>query len=91
MSQLDIAERRIPQDGRFQIRDINWLIEEVPESLECTVKLRSAHKGSVANVKINGDNQATVELYDGYPGVTPGQACVMYDGSRVIGGGWITK
>ncbi len=75
----------------FQIRDINWLIEEVPESLECTVKLRSAHKGSVANVKINGDNQATVELYDGYPGVTPGQACVMYDGSRVLGGGWITK
>ena len=75
----------------FQIRGINWLIKKVPESLECTVKLRSAHKGSIANVKINASDTATVELYDGYPGITPGQACVMYNGSRVLGGGWITR
>jgi tRNA-specific 2-thiouridylase len=24
-------------------------------------------------------------------GVAPGQACVIYDGSRVLGGGWITR
>ena len=23
-------------------------------------------------------------------GIAPGQACVAYDGSRVLGGGWIT-
>jgi tRNA U34 2-thiouridine synthase MnmA/TrmU len=23
--------------------------------------------------------------------VTPGQACVMYDGDRVLGGGWIER
>jgi tRNA-uridine 2-sulfurtransferase len=24
-------------------------------------------------------------------GVAPGQACVVYDGSRVLGGGWIAR
>jgi len=24
-------------------------------------------------------------------GVAPGQACVFYDGSRVLGGGWIER
>ncbi|MDN3031226.1 MAG: hypothetical protein QMO91_08040, partial [Candidatus Tisiphia sp.] len=23
--------------------------------------------------------------------VTPGQACVIYDNARVLGGGWITR
>jgi hypothetical protein len=23
--------------------------------------------------------------------VTPGQACVIYDGDRVLGGGWISR
>ena len=75
----------------FTIRDINWLIDNVPETLETTVKLRSAHSGSVANVKITSPTEAIVELYDGYPGITPGQACVMYDGTKVLGGGWITQ
>jgi tRNA-specific 2-thiouridylase len=24
-------------------------------------------------------------------GVAPGQACVLYDGARVLGGGWIRR
>jgi tRNA-specific 2-thiouridylase len=24
-------------------------------------------------------------------GVAPGQACVFYEGARVLGGGWITR
>lgn len=75
----------------FTVRDINWLINEVPGTLESTVKLRSAHSGSIANVKITSPTEAIVELYDGYPGITPGQACVMYDDTRVLGGGWIAR
>jgi len=32
-----------------------------------------------------------VQLHDGEDGISPGQACVFYDGTRVMGGGWITR
>lgn len=40
--------------------------------------------------RLNAD-KALIELDAPYEGVAPGQACVMYDGNRVLGGGWITK
>lgn len=70
------------------IQNINWLLNDIPNELECTVKLRSAHNGTPARV-IPNQNGAVIELYDDYPGITPGQACVMYDDTRVLGGGWI--
>ena len=33
---------------------------------------------------------AEVVLESGEEGVSPGQACVFYDGDRVLGGGWIS-
>jgi tRNA-specific 2-thiouridylase len=75
----------------FKIRDINWLLQDIPSEIECSVKLRSAHVGGIANIVVNGDGTADAELYGGYPGITPGQACVMYDGTRVLGGGWIMR
>jgi tRNA-specific 2-thiouridylase len=32
---------------------------------------------------------AEIELATPVEGVAPGQACVVYDGDRVLGGGWI--
>jgi tRNA-specific 2-thiouridylase len=32
-----------------------------------------------------------VHVDSGLPAVTPGQAAVLYDGSRLIGGGWIEQ
>ena len=34
---------------------------------------------------------ATVALTGPEFGVSPGQACVFYDGGRVLGGGWIRR
>ncbi len=36
------------------------------------------------------ETSATVTLLTPQYGVAPGQACVFYDGARVLGGGWIT-
>ncbi len=37
------------------------------------------------------NNAAKVILDDPQAGIAPGQACVFYDGDRVLGGGWITR
>jgi len=34
---------------------------------------------------------AEVVLDDPAYGISPGQACVFYDGERVLGGGWILR
>ena len=36
-----------------------------------------------------GEGRAVVSLLQAEEGVSAGQACVVYDGARVLGGGWI--
>jgi tRNA-specific 2-thiouridylase len=38
-----------------------------------------------------GATTAEVALDTPEEGVAPGQACVFYEGDRVLGGGWITR
>lgn len=76
----------------FKVSEINWLGDEEVISdakVECMVKLRSTHKGINATVHFLDKQNAKVELSEPHAAVTPGQACVMYQGERMIGGGWI--
>jgi tRNA-specific 2-thiouridylase len=38
-----------------------------------------------------GRDTAEIVLDEPEEGVAPGQACVLYDGTRVLGGGWIRR
>lgn len=72
------------------IKELNWLGGQIPESgIDIDVKLRSAQPLSRARVFPRGKGQAEVMLELPQKAVTPGQACVMYQGSRLLGGGWI--
>jgi tRNA-specific 2-thiouridylase len=42
-------------------------------------------------VAADGAGGARVVLADPQNGVAPGQACVIYDGDRMLGGGWIAR
>jgi tRNA-specific 2-thiouridylase len=77
----------------FSVRDLNWLGNEalLEEGVELQVKLRSAQAPVAAQVRGADKNRAMVTLLDPREAVAPGQACVMYEGARVLGGGWITK
>lgn len=74
----------------FKIRDVNWLIEKPSNLVDVTVKIRSTHQPFAAKIKPNGSS-AEIILFTPQKSVTPGQACVLYDGERVLGGGWIVK
>jgi tRNA-specific 2-thiouridylase len=56
--------------------------------LECTVQLR-AHGDEHRAVVVPAPDGFMVSLRDVASGVAPGQACVVYDGSRVVGSGTI--
>ena len=71
---------------RVQLRDMNWLVPPAP--VRCAVKLRAREAPHGALVTPDVDGGATV-LLDSPALPAPGQACVMYAGSRVLGGGFI--
>lgn len=57
---------------------------------EVKVKMRSAQPPVAATIIPASDRKASITLETPYEGVAPGQACVVYAGNRVLGGGWIT-
>jgi tRNA-specific 2-thiouridylase len=71
-----------------RLRDMNWLIETPATKLRARVKLRA------------GDTPRLVEIYPTETGASlrldepalaaPGQAAVFYEGSRILGGGFIS-
>lgn len=69
---------------------VNWLIDTPEFPRDCQVKIRYRHSGCPATVAVSGDpTAATVRFHEPQSAVTPGQAVVFYDGTRVLGGGWI--
>ena len=76
---------------RVRLHTLNWLDAAPlpPEGRAVSVKLRSAQPAARARVFAGPDGSAEVILDAPQYGVAPGQAAVLYDGSRVLGGGWI--
>ncbi|GAB2175523.1 tRNA 2-thiouridine(34) synthase MnmA [Dongia sp. agr-C8] len=74
---------------RIALREVNWLAGAA-EDLPVTVKIRSMSKPAAAKITVSGDG-AEVTFDEAQFGVAPGQACVVYQGSRVLGGGWIRR
>jgi tRNA-specific 2-thiouridylase len=82
---------------RLRLRDVNWigdvpLPELGPEGLDIAVRVRSTRPPAPARIAVI-DAVAMVELASPEDGVSPGQACVIYEGTdaraRVLGGGTI--
>jgi len=71
--------------------DVNWLLEPPSQPTPCLARIRYRHQPAPATVVALSGNQARVEFTEPQAAITPGQAAVFYDGSRVLGGGWIDK
>jgi tRNA-specific 2-thiouridylase len=69
---------------------VNWLIHPLPSRpINCTVKIRYRHQAVPAMLECLPGQCVHVDFTEPQHAVTPGQAVVFYDGSRVLGGGWI--
>jgi tRNA-specific 2-thiouridylase len=78
---------------------VNWLGDTPLEALgergtEVAVRVRSTREPRPALLRVDAAG-AFVELFSAEDGVSPGQACVMYDSdaprARVLGGGTIAR
>ena len=98
--QLDPEARRVivgPHEAlakpNIWVRDVNWLTDTASfkEGLKASVKIRSTQGPAAATIYQRGPNLAEVQFESPEYGVANGQACVFFEGTRVLGGGWITS
>ncbi len=82
--------------ARVRLRDVNWIGEGAlgAEPVRTvSVRLRSTRAPAPARLRAGRDGVVAVDLLRPEEGVSPGQACVFYDGdgpdARVLGGGTI--
>jgi tRNA-specific 2-thiouridylase len=87
-AQVIVGQRGTLASSSILLRDVNWQ-EPVDHTMECAVKIRSMRPPVAAKVTPTPGGAAQVELAAPEDAIAPGQACVFYDGSRVLGGGWI--
>jgi tRNA-specific 2-thiouridylase len=94
---LDAPSARVivgPRDAlrvrKIALTDVNWLAP-MADVVDCAVKVRSTREPVAARVFAKDGGCAEVELSGGESAVAPGQGCVFYDGTRVLGGGWISS
>jgi tRNA-uridine 2-sulfurtransferase len=96
---LDPGERRVvvgPRaalaETRVSLGEMNWLGPAMARGMAVAAKLRSA-QAPVAAILQPGADPGEAELLLASPAgaVAPGQAAVLYDGERVLGGGWIRR
>ncbi|HVH49912.1 MAG TPA: tRNA 2-thiouridine(34) synthase MnmA [Sphingomicrobium sp.] len=80
---LVVGPRRALAVEALRIADRNWIGEQ---QRDVTVKVRSLAAPVPAVIERDRIRFARPEY-----GVAPGQAAVVYDGSRLLGGGWIEE
>ena len=87
-AEVRVGARVAAERVELVIRDLRWLS---PRQAALTASVQVRHRGApiAAEIRIDAD-RATVQLAE--PTVAaPGQAAVIYDGDRVLAGGWVAR
>jgi tRNA-specific 2-thiouridylase len=88
--QVVVGPKAALQKTSILVKELNWLDGELDRTDDVVIKMRSVGKAVPAMVKRTQQDKAEIHLHEPQESTAPGQACVIYDGSRVLGGGWIT-
>ncbi len=67
----------------------NWFRRPAPDE---PVQVRIRHRGALLPARVEGTDEAPyIRFLEPARAVAPGQAAVVYQGERVLGGGWIAR
>ncbi len=89
-----VGPKKALDETRVPLAELNWLGPRLAagEGMPVTTKLRSAQPPVSAMLYVAGENGEAELVLDVPAGaVAPGQAAVLYDGERLLGGGWIRQ
>lgn len=91
-NQVIVGPKESLYQQKIPLRDINWLDGSLQNQhmRKIQVKVRSTTPQLDAVLHIENEN-AFAMLSEPHIGICPGQVCVFYDGTRMLGGGWIVK
>lgn len=91
--QVIVGPKEALLENSLFIHSLNWIgdMPIPPEGSMVHVKLRSMQEPVSARVMPEVEGHTQVLLQEPQAGVAPGQACVFYEGDRMLGGGWIMR
>ena len=72
-------------------REMNWLVDPMPVSARVEVQVRHRAHATPAEIVRVDDAEVELALEEPVSAITPGQSLVLYDGDRVLGGGFIER
>ena len=73
-------------------RDFNWLIDPPAAPLAATVRVRHTKwEEPRCTVTSEGDNMAAIRCEEPVRAPAPGQSAVLYEGQRLLGGGFLVR
>jgi tRNA-uridine 2-sulfurtransferase len=93
---IDHASKRVVVGSKNELacrgltaERMNWLEPPVAEEFDAEVQIRYRSPAIPCVIRLAESNACQVRFNEQYPGVTPGQAAVIYRGDKLLGGGWI--
>jgi tRNA-specific 2-thiouridylase len=87
-----VGPRTALAETRLLLGELNWLVDPIAGGMAVTAKLRSTQSPMAATVYSRADmGEADLVLDSPVGAAAPGQAAVLYDGERLLGGGWIRR
>jgi tRNA-uridine 2-sulfurtransferase len=90
-NEVVVGKKEDVLDQVCEVGRVNWFLRPEKFPIRAQVKIRSQHEKAHATLESDGDESVRVLFDIPQDAITPGQGAVFYDGSRVIGGGWIDR
>jgi tRNA-specific 2-thiouridylase len=89
LNRLIVGEKGDLSHVSLTAGQVTWGVKPSEKEFRATCRIRYRHKPTPCSVLLLPEDRFEVHFDTPQTSVTPGQAAVLYDGDRVIGGGWI--